>query len=131
MAVLIVSLLALGVIAAILGLFSHNKEGGSDVIVTGNDCTTCNGDNSKCEQECMMEAATRDIEYFDDEELDAYKGRSSEDYTDEEAEQFREVMYTMRQSEVKDWNRSLILRGVSVPDQIKDELVMLLNEPCE
>ena len=74
-----------------------------------------------------MVAATRDIEYFDDEELDVYKGRPSDSYTDEEAEQFREVMYTMQQSEVKDWNRSLILRGVAVPDQLKDELVMLLG----
>lgn len=127
MAILIISLLLLGVFAAILGLFSYNKNGDSDVINVGNDCTTCNGDNALCEQECMMVAATRDIEYFDDEELDVYKGRPSDSYTDEEAEQFREVMYTMQQSEVKDWNRSLILRGVAVPDQLKDELVMLLD----
>ena len=126
MAILIISLLALGVIAAIIGLLSHNKNSDSDVINVGTDCTTCNGDNSLCEQECMMVAATCDIEYFDDEELDVFKGRQSDSYTDEEAEQFREVMYTMRQSEVKDWNRSLILRGVAVPDQLKDELVMLM-----
>ena len=126
MAILIISLLALGVIAAIIGLLSHNKNSDSDVINVGTDCTTCNGDNALCEQECMMVAATCDIEYFDDEELDVFKGRQSDSYTDEEAEQFREVMYTMRQSEVKDWNRSLILRGVAVPDQLKDELVMLM-----
>lgn len=126
MAILIISLLALGVIAAIIGLLSHNKNSDSDVINVGTDCNTCNGDNALCEQECMMVAATRDIEYFDDEELDVFKGRQSDSYTDEEVEQFREVMYTMRQSEVKDWNRSLILRGVAVPDQLKDELVMLM-----
>ena len=126
MAILIISLLALGVIAAIIGLLSHNKNSDSDVINVGTDCTTCNGDNALCEQECMMVAATCDIEYFDDEELDVFKGRQSDSYTDEEAEQFREVTYTMRQSEVKDWNRSLILRGVAVPDQLKDELVMLM-----
>ena len=127
MAILLISLFVLGVVAAIIGVFSHNKNGGSDVITIGNDCSTCNGDNSKCEQECMMEAATREIEYFDDEELDVFKGRQSDEYTDEEVEQFREVMYTMRQSEVKDWSRSLILRGVAVPDQMKDELLMLLG----
>ena len=126
MAILIISLLAVGVIAAIIGLLSHNKNSDSDVINVGTDCTTCNGDNALCEQECMMVAATCDIEYFDDEELDVFKGRQSDSYTDEEVEQFREVMYTMRQSEVKDWNRSLILRGVAVPDQLKDELVMLM-----
>ena len=98
MAILIISLLALGVIAAIIGLLSHNKNSDSDVINVGTDCTTCNGDNALCEQECMMVAATCDIEYFDDEELDVFKGRQSDSYTDEEAEQFREVMYTLRQS---------------------------------
>ncbi len=128
MAILIISLIVLGVVAAIIGLLSHNKEGDSNVIKVGNDCTTCNGDNILCEQECMMMAATRDIEYFDDEELDVFKGRPSDSYTDEEVELFREVLYTMRQTEVKAWNRSLILRNVNVPDQLKDELILLSEE---
>jgi hypothetical protein len=73
----------------------------------------------------MMEAATKDIEYYNDEELDRYKGRASDDYTDEEAEEFSEVMLTMRPEEVKGWNRSLILRGINMPNQIKDEFITL------
>lgn len=91
------------------------------------DCGGCDGTDAKCEQECMMEAATKDIEYFDDEELDRFAHRDSNDYTDEEAEEFREVLYSMKAKEVKDWNRSLILREINVPNQIKDELVMLLE----
>ena len=75
-----------------------------------------------------MEAATKEIEYFDDEELDAFRQRPADGYSDEEAEMFREVMYSMRQEEVADWNRSLILRGINVPDQLKDELIMLLGD---
>ena len=75
-----------------------------------------------------MEAAIRDIEYFDDEELDAFKGRMADDYSDEEAEQFREILYSMRQEEVKDWIRSLVLRGIELPNQIKDETIMLSEE---
>lgn len=75
-----------------------------------------------------MEASTKEIEYFDDEELDAYKGKQANEYSDEEAEQFREVMYTMRQEEIKDWNRSLILRGINIPDQLKDEVIMLIGD---
>ncbi len=92
------------------------------------DCGGCDGTDTKCEQECMMEAATKDIEYFDDEELDRFARRASDSYTDEEAEEFRDVMFSMKQSEVKDWNRSLILREINVPDQVKDELLMLLQE---
>ena len=92
------------------------------------DCGGCDGTDTKCEQECMMEAATKDVEYFDDEELDRYARRASNDYTDEEAEEFREVLYSMKAEEVKEWNRSLILREINVPDQIKDELLMMLQE---
>ncbi len=74
-----------------------------------------------------MEAAIKEIEYFDDEELDAYKGRTADSYTDDEAEEFREVLYTMRPEEVKDWNRSLILRGVNLPNQLKDEVIMMIE----
>ena len=74
-----------------------------------------------------MEAATKPIVYLDDEELDRYRNRPSDCYTDEEAEEFAEVMYTMRPEEVKDWNRSLILREINVPDQIKDELIMMID----
>ena len=128
MTYLLLALVALGVFSAIIALLSHNKEGGGDVVIYGNDCSTCNGENEKCEQECMMEAAIRDIEYFDDEELDAFKGRTADDYSDEEAEQFREILYSMRQEEVKDWIRSLVLRGIELPNQIKDETIMLSEE---
>lgn len=91
------------------------------------DCSSCDGISNKCEQTCMMEASVKEIEYFDDEELDAFKGKASNEYTDEEAETFSYVMETMNPKEVKDWNRSLCLRGINVPDQIKDELFMLME----
>lgn len=125
---LVISLIALGVIAAILGLLSHNKDGSSDVISNSTaTCATCNGNDPRCEQECMMEAATKPIEYFDDEELDKFKERQSDSYTDDEAEMFREVLYTMKTEEVKDWCRSLTLRRISLPDQIKDEVMLIID----
>ena len=74
-----------------------------------------------------MEAATKDIVYYNDEELDAYRGRASDAYSDQEAEEFAAVMYTMRPDEVRERNRSLILRGVNMPDQIKDEFISLAS----
>lgn len=125
---LVVALIVLGIFSAILGLLSHNKKGESSVILAdSSSCSTCNGDDPKCEQLCMMEAATREIEYFDDEELDRYKGRQGNQYTDDEAEEFRNVMLTMQQNEVSAWSRSLTLRGIEVPYQVKDELLMLME----
>ncbi len=74
-----------------------------------------------------MEASTKDIEYYDDEELDEFKGRPAESYTDEEVEIFSEVLYTLKPGEAKGWNRSLILRGINIPNQLKDELVMMIE----
>lgn len=125
---LVLSLFALGFVAALLGLFSHKKGEEELPLQEGVSCNTCNGENTKCEQECMMEAATREIEYYDDEELDAFKGRPADGYTDEEAERFSEVLYTMKPQEVAGWNRSLILRGINLPDQLKDEVIAFLGE---
>ena len=123
---LLIALLFLGVLAAIFSLLSHNKDGGPDVIMSDrSSCATCNGENTRCEQECMMEAAVKDIEYFDDEELDCFQGKSSDSYDDEEAETFRDILNSMRQEEVKEWIRSLTLRGIELPDQVKDEVMML------
>ena len=125
--VLLLSLLVLGVLAAVWSRVSSSGDDDTDAIVTRTTCDTCNGDDTRCEQECMMEAATREVEYYDDEELDRFKGRPSDCYTDDEAELFREVLFSMPQSDVKGWNRSLILRGINVPDQIKDELLLMID----
>lgn len=123
----IAALVGLGIIVAI-GSWLTRKGGQEEIVEAKGDCSTCSDDNPQCEQVCMMEAATKEIEYFDDEELDAFKGRPSDSYTDEEVEQFSEVLYTMRPTEAKAWNRSLNLRGVAVPDQLKDELFLMMEE---
>ena len=125
--VLLLSLLVLGVLAAVWSRVSSSGDDDTDAIVTRPTCATCNGEDTRCEQECMMEAATREVEYYDDEELDRFKGRPSDCFTDDEAELFREVLFSMPQSDVKGWNRSLILRGINVPDQIKDELLLMID----
>lgn len=90
-------------------------------------CATCVVQREKCEQECMMEAATKEIEYFEDEELDRFVGRESNEYSDDEIEDFRYVLYTMKETEVEDWTRSLALRGINMPNEIKDEVAMLIQ----
>lgn len=129
MLILISIIIGLGIVVA-LGTRLFSKNGSDDDAVTQprGDCATCSGSDERCAHDCMMEAAVKDIEYYDDEELDAYRGRPSDAYTDDEAECFRDVMLTMREDEVAGWARSLALRGISPPDQIKDEMIMLINE---
>ena len=129
MGAIVIFILILAVGAIVVGglqfFFSSKNDG--YVVTTKPTCDTCNGEDSRCEQECMMEAATNPIEYYDDEELDRFALRPSDSYTDEEAEEFREVLYTMKPDDVKGWNRSLILRGINVPNQIKDELTLMVE----
>ena len=125
----IVSLLILAIIAAIATKLTKKKAGEPNVVMSASgDCSSCDGTDDKCEQVCMMEAAIKDIEYYDDEELDRFRGRQSDQYTDEEVEEFATVLYTMRPNEVKGWNRSLILREINIPNQIKDELIAMIED---
>ena len=126
MAALVIIILALGTIVALASKLTG--KGHDTPIVEKQTCSTCNGDNAKCEQDCMMEAATQPIEYFEDEELDAFRGRPSDSYTDDEVEMFADTLYTMRHDEVAAWCRSLNLRGIQLPDELKDEVVMLVSE---
>lgn len=123
--VLVIALLVLGLGAALWSKYAPIGEE-SDGVAIGKDCLMCSGYDNSCEQECMLEAATKEIEYYDDEDLDAYKGRSSDSYTDDEADQFREVLYSMNRDEVAGWNRSLILREINIPNQVKDELILMI-----
>ena len=121
---LVTSLIVLGIVAALLSLRQHD---GAEATPPAASCGTCDGTNTKCEQECMMEAATKEIEYYDDEDLDRFAGRDADAYTDEEVEEFSEVLYTMQPEEVAGWNRSLILRGINLPNQLKDEVIGFLS----
>lgn len=121
--ILIVALVVLGTIAAGASLLWDKDT----PIAMAHDCTTCVTGDSNCEQNCMMEASVKDIEYFDDEELDRFAGRQSNGYTDEEAEEFRTIMTSMTPEEVKAWNRSLILRQVNMPDQVKDDYIVMVS----
>jgi len=125
---LVLALVILGLVSALFGILSHKKGEEEEPLQQGVSCNTCNGENTKCEQECLMEAATKEIEYYDDEELDAFKGRMSDSYNEEEVEMFSEILYTMKPEEVAGWNRSLILRGINLPDPLKDEVIGFLSE---
>ena len=88
----------------------------------------CCGEHEVCEKGKIKRALRTDIEYFDDEELDRFRGTAPDEYDDEAVEEFREVLYTMHPSEIEDWLKSLELREVALPDALKDELFMLLRQ---
>ena len=126
MTIIIICVAAIVVLGVVVALFSRGS-GDDNIVVASGDCSSCDGNDPKCEQVCMMEAATKEIEYFDDEELDVFKGRPSDSYSETEIEQFRDVVYTMRPDEVAAWCRSITLRGILLPDELKYEIIILRN----
>lgn len=88
----------------------------------------CCGQHETCEKDSLLAAVSKQIEYYNDEELDRFRGRSSDDYSSEESEEFREVLYTMREEEVAGWVRSLQLRAVELPDDLKSEVFLIVGE---
>lgn len=90
-------------------------------------CTGCAVDDASCYADKLLRGDALRIDYFDDEELDAYRGTPSNAYTPEQAEAFREVLFTMQPHEVADWLHSLQLRGIELPDEVKDEAILLLK----
>ncbi len=66
--------------------------------------------------------------YYDDEELDRFAGRDASDYTDEETEEFRDVLLTLLPSDAPGWSVSLEKRRINLPAELKPELELLLIE---
>ena len=124
---MIIALAVLGLIAGIVSWWNYRHAPKEEPIVNPADMECC-GQHEVCEKESLLAAISKQIEYYEDEELDRFKGRGGDDYTEEEAEQFRNVLYTMRSEEVAGWVRSLQLRQVNLPDDVKDEVFLIVGE---
>ena len=138
--ILIASLVALGFVAALAGIQRNRKL--AKQLANGEiaempevkmvlDCgaDSCELDEGKsCDLDCMTPIIKQDIDYYDDEELDAYKGKASDQYTDDETEEFRNVFYTMQEEDMPGWVKSLQQRELEIPDSLKDEVLLVLRE---
>ena len=133
---LIVGLVLLGVVALVAGFLREKKlkrqlaQGEITELPTLKQVQDmeCCGQHETCEKESLLAAISKQIEYYNDEELDRFRGRGSDAYSADEIEEFREVLYTMRDDEVAGWVRSLQLRAVELPDELKDEVFLIVGE---
>lgn len=133
--ILVISLLVLAVIALIAGHIRNLRirkkiekgELESFPEVKEVDAECC-GQHEVCERDSLLAAVSKQIEYYDDEELDQFVGREADDYNEEEIEMFRDVLFTMQEIEVAGWVRSLQLRNVCLPNEIKEEVFLIIGE---
>lgn len=132
---ILLSLVILGIVAAIIGYFRNKKlqkmlERGeiTEIPEAKEIPEECCGQHETCERDSLLAAVSKSIEYYDDEELDRFKGVEADDYDDAAVDEFREVLYTLQEVEVAGWLRSLQLRGVNLPDALKDEAFLIVGE---
>lgn len=107
---------------------SEDPDGEPEAEGTPAEQEECCGMHITCERDSLLAGVSDRIEYYDDEELDAYRGRRPDDYSDEEIEQFRDVLLTLRPEEIAGWGRSIQLRGIELPGCVRDELLMIVAE---
>ena len=123
------AIICLGVVAAILQKsYNWKIEEKKEQSASIQSLDGCCGAHEICEKESLLAAVSKNIEYYDDEELDRFKGYSSNSYSSGEVQEFADVLYTLRSEEVAGWVRSLQLREIELPDQLKDEIVMIVGE---
>jgi hypothetical protein len=134
---LVCSLIVLGLVSAGINSFSHRKqqwkaEQGEPRPSQKEERAIpqeCCGQHEVCERDRLLaDLSKKKMDYYDDEELDAYRGVASGAYPEAAIDEFREVLYTMREDEVAGWIRSLQLREVNLPDELKDEVFMIVGE---
>ena len=111
------------------GKVKSDVSSGQDIpLATPENNAGCCGKHLVCEKIGKGDSAANTVIYFDDEELDLYRGRDSGSYNDNEVEEFRYILYTMQQDEVDEWMQSLYKRGIELPDQLKEEAFFMMNE---
>ena len=87
----------------------------------------CCGAHEVCDYEEMLKNPN-EIVYFEDEELDRFHGIPADRYQDEQIDEFRDVLYTLQNEEIRKWLLSIERRQIQLPSVLKQEAVQLLAE---
>ena len=88
----------------------------------------CCGMHVTCERDSLLASVSPEIEYYDDEELDRYRGTAPDEYSDEAIDEFRNVLLTLLPTDIAGWARSIQLRGIELPTPVREELLLIVAE---
>lgn len=87
----------------------------------------CCGAHAVCERDSLL-SKTEEIFYFDDEELDELAGKSAEEFADSQHKMIEDVFFTLREQDVAGWLRSVQLRNIELPDDIREQALLIVSE---
>ena len=132
---IVISLIGLGVVAAVAGYFRNKKlqkmlERGeiSEIPEAQEIPEVCCGQHETCERDSLLAAVSKKIEYYNDEELDRFQGVEADATMRKPLRSLVKCFIPSGEVEVAGWLRSLQLRGINLPDALKDEAFLIIGE---
>ena len=123
--IILIALITVGAILFLLDRRHTTPDVAQENVITESQCC---GLHLTCEKLSLAVNLDEPIEYYDDEELDIYKGVAGDCYDEAAIEQFREVLLTLLPGDIAGWARSVQKRGIELPAPIRDELLMIIAE---
>ncbi len=126
----IIALSVLGLVTALIAYFQSGKEEDELTEQEPQEMASggCCGQHGTCEKDSLLAAISSEVVYYDDEELDLYKGIASQDYSEAGINEFREILLTLQDDDVAGWVRSLQLREIEIPESLKPEIYLIIGE---
>jgi len=124
--ILIIILITAGALLYLLTKINRRNITQEPEIVTENNEECC-GAHEVCDKDSLLNNNC-DIVYYDDEELDELSGKSVSEYTEQDIKQLADVFYTLKEQDVAGWLKSLQLRNIELPSDIKDQALMIVGE---
>ena len=124
--VLIIILIGFGALLMLV-TFLNRKKKQEEVEINIQMDEECCGAHEVCDRDSLLNPDC-EIIYYDDEELDTMKKTDPSDYNEEQIKKISEVFYTLKESDVAGWLRSLQLRAIELPAELKEEALLIVRE---
>lgn len=112
-------LVVAGILIVLMNRLRRNADGtDNEVKICETTGEVCCGGGADCHKYSSSKK-TNPIPYFEDEELDRFRGKSPSDYSGSEVEEWRRVVETLKPHEVTGWVTSIHRRELHIPDELR------------
>ncbi len=124
--ILIIILIAVGALIFLLTKINRrNSTQEPEITIENNE--ECCGAHEVCDKDSLLNNSC-DIIYYEDEELDTLSGKPVSNYSETDIKQLSEVFFTLKEQDVAGWLKSLQLRNIELPLEIRDQALMIVGE---
>ena len=126
-------MVALLLLLALVGItiytltYINRKKTGEEPEIVINENAECCGAHEVCDQENLQIIDTK-IDYFDDEEFDELAGIALAHFSQKQNDALSDIFYSLKENDVAAWLRSLQLRDIQLPENIREEALMIVGE---